>query len=185
MIASSSLPTSDHLSDFCMNKTLLGGKTRRRYIKIFFKNSQSIFRLIFHCNYLDTETITSCEDTLHINSRRLWQWMVMMWSPDRPPWKSGPSIGFGVVQIARVKLFFCIFYQVPVEDLIGSPERRLRVHRRSLLTFLRRPWNPLSRNSITIRLRGGDGPQDSFLLFYWHTRPSAPGRTITEPHFFF
>lgn len=119
---------------------------------IWSRRKTSTFCLIFHCNYPSTETIMSCEDTLHINFRQLSQWMGMLWGPDRPLWESVLSIWFGMVQIARVKQFLIKSQWKCWLDLV---EHWVSVRRRSLLTFLRKPWNPLSCNSITIPLRGG------------------------------
>lgn len=96
----------------------------------------------------------SCEDTLHINFKQLSQWIVMMWGPDRPLWKSALSIGFGTVQIARVKQFLIKSQWRSWLDLL---EHWVSFQRRLPLTFLRKPWNPLSCNSITIHLRGWEG----------------------------
>lgn len=106
----------------------------------------------------------------------------MMWGPDRPLWQSVLSIWFGMVQIARVKQFLIKSQWKRWLDLL---EHWVSVRRRSLLTFLRKPWNPLSCNSITIHLRGGATAAARRLQesFYWHMWPSALGWTIKRATF--
>lgn len=108
----------------------------------------------------------SCEDTLHTNFRQLSQWIGMMWGPDRPLWKSVMSIWFGVVQVDRVKGFLI---KSQWKSWLNLMEHWVLVCRRSLLTFLRKPWNPLSCNRIIIHFRGGEAvplpPDDYRSLF--------------------
>lgn len=43
--------------------------SRREEDDVYEEEKHTIYSPVFHCNYPSTETITSCEDTLHINFR--------------------------------------------------------------------------------------------------------------------
>lgn len=141
--------------------------------------NQSIFCLIFHCNYPDNNQLWGYSA---YQFKAVIKWIGMMWGPDRSLWKNGLSIWFGMVPIACAKQFLI---KSQWKSWLDFLEHWVSVCRRSLLTFLRNPWNPLSCNSITILLRGGEVlqlPPDDCRSLYWHMWPSALGWTIRELH---
>lgn len=117
----------------------------------------------------------SCGDTLHTNFRQLSQWIGMMWGLDRPLWTSALSIWFGAARICSGETVFFFFLYSPsgrADRISWNAGCRFTVAH--VLTFLRKPWNPLSCNSFTIHLGGGGGSaaatrrlQESFIYSFF------------------